>query len=137
MVSNDLEKLNHMPGTNTIIYLCGIYTLVFAILHIFFWKIFNWKNDLTRLSVINRGVMQILNVCLIYFFLFTAFICFFHTDELFKTSLGRSFLAGISLFWLLRTIQQFIFLKINNRIVHLLTILFFIGAILFALPVFL
>ena len=124
-----------MQGTKIIIYLCGIYSLGFAIFHIFFWKLFNWKNDLKKLSIVNRGVMQILNVCLIYFFLFVAFICFFHTNELIKTSLGKSFLIAFSFFWFLRTIQQFIFLKIYNPTVYLLTILFIIGTILFALPV--
>lgn len=126
-----------MPATKTIIYLCGIYSIAFAILHIFFWKLFNWKNDLKKISIVNSGIMQLLNVCLIYFFLLVAFICFFHTDELINTALGKTFLLAVSLFWLLRTVQQFIFLKIYNRTVYLLTIIFIIGSILFALPVFL
>ena len=126
-----------MPATNTLVYLCGLYSLGFAIFHIFFWKVFNWKSDLKKLSIVNRGIMQILNVCLMYFFLFSAFICFFYADELIKTPLGKSSLIALSLFWLLRSIQQFVFLKIYNRTVYLLTILFIIGAILFALPVFL
>ena len=126
-----------MPVAKIIIYLCGIYSLGFAIFHIFFWKLFNWKNDLKKLSIVNRGIIQILNVCLMYFFLIIAILCFIHTDELIKTALGKSFLIAVSFFLLLRTIQQFIFLKIYNRTVYLLTIIFIIGAILFAVPVFL
>ena len=117
-----------MAGSTGIIYLCGIYSSGFVIFHIFFWKLFNWITDLNKLSVLNCGMVQILNVCLIYFFLFTAFICFFYAEDLRNTALGRSFLIGISLFWLSRTIQQFIFLKITNKIVNLLTGLFIVGA---------
>ena len=38
--------------------------------------------------------------------------------------LGRSLLAAMSLFWVGRTIEQFIFLRINDRRVHALTALF-------------
>jgi hypothetical protein len=46
-------------------------------------------------------------------------------------------MTGMSIFWIIRTIEQFIFLPLNNRFVHLLTIMFIAGAILFLLPVIL
>lgn len=79
--------------------------------------------------------MQILNVQIIYYFVFVAFICFFFPEELASTSLGKIFLGGNSLFWLTRTIQQFIFLRARDFRIHILTIIFAIGAILFAVPV--
>lgn len=121
----------------TIILLCGIYSVALAIFHILFWKIFNWKNDLKKLSFANRAIIQILNTRIIYFFLFVAFICFVYPTELLTTGLGQTFLAGIALFWLGRTIEQFIFLKPNHGLVHILTIVFVIGTILFALPIML
>ena len=125
-----------MTEQKTIIYLCGIYSLGFAIFHIFFWKLFKWKYELTKLSAINRGVVQILHVCLMYFFFLVAYSCFFHADELINTSFGKAFLIANSFFLLLRTILQFIFLKIYNPTVYLLTILFIIGSILFGLAAF-
>lgn len=119
----------------TVIFICGLYSIAFAIFHVFFWKLFHWKKELSKLSFANKAIVQILNTRLIYFFLFIAFICFVYPDELLSSNLGKAFLAGISLFWLGRTIEQFVFLKVNNRYVHVLTIIFIAGTVLFALPV--
>lgn len=80
--------------------------------------------------------MQILNVQIIYYFVFAAFVCFFFPGELASTSLGKVFLGGNSLFWLIRTIQQFIFLRARDFRIHILTIIFITGAVLFAVPAF-
>ena len=119
-----------------IIYLCGFHSLGFAIFHLFFWKLFKWKTDLQNISKPNKGIIQIANIRLIYIFLFTAFLCFFFTQDLYTTNLGKAFLIGGSLFWLGRTIEQFIFLRIKHRLIHLLTALFVLGTILFLLPLF-
>jgi hypothetical protein len=120
-----------------IIYCCGVFSLGFAVFHTFFWKIFDWKNDLRNNSIANRAIIQIANLCLIYLFLFIAFVCFAFANELLNTKLGNAFLIGISIFWFLRTVEQFIFLPYNHRLIHLLTFLFVLGTVLFALPVFL
>ena len=118
------------------IILCGLYCLGFALFHSQFWRLFDWRNELAKLSPHNRGIMQIFNTRLIYFFLFVAAACFFFTEELATTPLGHFFLLGMSLFWLGRTIEQFVFLKIDHSLVHLLTYIFILGTILFAIPVF-
>ena len=118
---------------NTIILLCGLYNIGFAIFHIAFWKIFHWDNELKKLSFANKGIMQILNVQMIYYWLFVAIACFAFPTELLTTKFGNFFLIGNSIFWLLRTIQQFIFLRANHIAIHILTFIFMIGALLFAL----
>ena len=50
------------------------------------------------------------------------------------TNVGKVFLVGMALFWVGRTIEQFIFLPYNRPIIHWLTALFALGAVLFALP---
>ncbi len=122
---------------DVIIFIGGIHSLFFAVFHMGFWKIFKWKTELIKMNLPNRAIMQILNLCMIYFFLFTASICFFFTKELYASSLGEAFLCGISLFWLARAIEQFIFLPVNKLFVHVLTILFVAGFIIFLLPVIL
>ena len=119
------------------ILLCGIYSLSFAVFHTLFWRLFRWKDDLNHLMPANKAIMQIANIRLIYFFVFVAAICFIFPQELSTTQLGRFFLAGMSLFWLGRAIEQFVFLKgIDHKMVHLLTYLFLLGAIMFAIPLF-
>ena len=118
------------------IYCAGVYSLSLAVFHILFWRIpmFNWKEELDKLSPINKGVMQVLNLCLIVLFVLIGFISLTHTSELLYTSLGRTLLAGLSMFWLIRFICQFVFWKNNRLIYH---IIFASGFILFLLPLLL
>lgn len=117
------------------IYICGLHSLLFAVFHMAFWRLFKWKTQLRKMSLVNRATMQVLNTRLIFIFLLFAFLCFVYPRELYATSLGQALLAGISLFWLGRLIEQFIFFRVNNAYTHLLTLLFFLGFILFLLPV--
>ena len=121
----------------TILLMCGLYNIGFALFHFGFWKIFEWNKDLKKLSFANKAIMQILNIQICYYFLFTAFICFAFPNELLTTKLGNCFLIGCSLFWLIRTLQQFVFLRANHYKIHILTFIFLIGTVLFSLPVLL
>ncbi|MEO8365632.1 MAG: hypothetical protein ABI538_05430 [Pseudoxanthomonas sp.] len=117
-----------------LVQLCGIHSFAFAAFHLAFWKLFDWKRDLQRVRLPTRAITQILNLRLIYFFLGIGVLCFAFPDELRATPLGRALLVFMSLFWVGRTIEQFVFLRVNKPLVHVLTVLFVIGAILFALP---
>ena len=117
------------------IYLCGLHSMLFAVFHAAFWKLLGWPSTLVGLSRENRAITQILNIRLIYIFLFAAFLCFFFTEDLYSTTLGRAFLAGMSVFWFGRTLEQFIFLRRNHWLIHLLTALFLLGILIFLLPV--
>lgn len=86
-------------------------------------------------SVANRASLQISNLLLIFIFLLMAFLCFFYTNQLSDTETDRIILAGLSGFWVLRIITQFIFLAYNKTALHILTAAFIIGDVLFALPV--
>jgi hypothetical protein len=117
-----------------LLYLCGAYNLAFAIFHISFWKIFKWKEDLKGNSVGNRAIMQILNIRLIYIFFLMAFIYFFYPDQLLETKIGFVLLIGFLGFWIGRTIEQFIFLRVKSKMVTILTIVFFAGIVIHLLP---
>ncbi|MDD5362423.1 MAG: hypothetical protein PHN88_09845 [Ignavibacteria bacterium] len=114
--------------------ICGIYNLAFAVFHIMFWKIFNWKDDLAKLRAGNRAVMQILNIRLIYVFLLMAFVYLFYSSQLAETPLGFVLLIGFLGFWVGRTIEQFIFLRIKSTMVTVLSVVFLIGVMLHLLP---
>ena len=118
-----------------LLHLCGIYNLAFAIFHISFWKIFKWNEDLKRNSVGNRAIIQILNIRLIYIFLLMAFIYFFYPDQLIETKIGFVLLIGFLGFWIGRTVEQFIFLRVKSKMVTILTVVFFIGIIIHLLPI--
>ncbi|MBX9399855.1 hypothetical protein K4L06_00920 [Lysobacter sp. BMK333-48F3] len=85
-------------------------------------------------AVADRAILQILNLRLIYVLLGIAALYFFHTDQLQNTALGRAALIGMALFWVGRTVEQFVFLRINRPMVHALTALFVLGAAIFSAP---
>ncbi len=117
-----------------ILTLCGVYNLLFAIFHICFWKIFKWKEDLQRNSIANRAIIQILNVRLIYIFLLMSFLYFFCKDQMMTSDIGLVLLIGFFGFWVGRTIEQFVFLKVKSKISTILTFIFFTGIIIHLLP---
>lgn len=116
------------------IQLAGLHSFAFALFHLAFWKFFRWDRELAKVGIVTRAITQILNLRLIYVFLGMGALCFLFTHELHTTSLGRALLVFMSLFWVGRTIEQFVFLRINRPMVHVLSMLFVIGAMLFALP---
>jgi hypothetical protein len=113
----------------------GFYHLGFAIFHLFFWRLFNWKKDLAYLSIINRAVMQILNLCLTFVFVVVAYISIFYSSDLISTSLGRVIIGSISMFWLIRLGEQLFFFGLKKRPSIILIILFIIGFIIYLIPV--
>lgn len=120
----------------TLIYIGGFYCLAFAIFHLAFWKLFDWKNELPKLKAVNRGVMQVLNLRLTYVFFVVAFLSFFFADDLISTKLGNVILASISIFAVMRAIEQLIFWKVEKVGIVFFFILL-IGAGIFAAPLFL
>ncbi len=117
-----------------VIYLCGIYNLLFALFHLFFWKIFNWESELKKLHFSNKAIMQILNLRIIYVFFLMSFIYFFYAQEIVTSELGYVIIAGMSIFWLGRTIEQFVFFNFKSKRVNMLTVVFLLGTIIHFLP---
>ncbi len=138
----DKTKVQYRITPNTMIdhlllLLCGLHSIAFAVFHLFFWKLLHWNTDLKNLGSINRGVMQILNIQLIFIFLTIGGLCLYFGAELKTSNPGRFMLGAMAVFWLLRLVQQFIFLKQHHWAMLLLTGMFLLGAGLFAFAVFL
>ena len=112
----------------------GVFNLAFAIFHLLFWRIFNWKTELRKLDLMNSAIMQVLNLCLTFCFLIFAYISFFHLEELLTTSIGKALLAGITIFWLLRAVEQIIFFGIKHWQSIIFLLVFAVGTILYAVP---
>lgn len=123
-------------SSDLLVRLAGVHSFGFAAFHLAFWKLFDWKRELAKVGLPTRVVTQILNLRLIYLFLGVGIACFTFTTELHATPLGRAVLGFMALFWVGRTLEQFVFLRINHAMVHVLTVLFVLGAALFALPLF-
>ncbi len=121
--------------SETVVFVGGVYSLGFAIFHLMFWRLFRWKKDLASLTLVNRSVMQILNLCLTFVFLVMAYVSFFHSPELIQTSLGKTILVAFSLFWFLRMVEQVVFFGVKNRVSIILTLVFLLGSVIYLVPV--
>ncbi|MEO6725817.1 MAG: hypothetical protein ABIU20_09690 [Blastocatellia bacterium] len=107
----------------TLIKIGGIANIGWFVFHCFFWRLFNWGSQLKRLNDTNRGVMQVLNLCLSFIFLIFAAVSLLYAEELCNSGLGRVMLIGIGGFWILRLIEQPIFFGVS-RISNLFSLLF-------------
>ncbi len=112
----------------------GIYHILLVIFHLSFWYIFNWGEDLLSLSFLNRQIMQVLNLCLTFAFVIFGYISLVHTKELLSTSLGKSLLGFIALFWLLRGIEQAVFFTLGHWASVAFLLFFLVGMMLYAVP---
>jgi len=124
---NNLAEVSLLAG--------GIYNLGFTIFHLFFWKLFDWKNDLASLTPVNRSVMQILNLCLTFMILVMSYVSLFLPKEMLATNLGRNLLAAFALFWFLRMLEQIFMFEVKNRLSVVFTLIFLLGSILYIVPV--
>jgi len=114
----------------------GVLAAAFAVFHVFFWKLFRWKEDLATLSSLNRAIVQILNLCLTFVFVAFAYISLVHPAELLATGLGRSLLFLIAAFWYLRAVEQVVFFGLRRPLSMMFFVIFVVGGSLYAVHLF-
>lgn len=78
--------------------------------------------------------MQVLNLSLTFAFVIFGYVSLFHSRELLETALGHSLLVLISLFWLLRAIEQIVFFKLKHWGSAVFLTVFLSGAMLYGIP---
>ena len=123
-----------MTISETMIQIGGVFAVVFAVFHLFFWKLFRRKTDLAKLTALNRAVMQILNLCLMFVFVIVAYVSLAHTNELLSTRLGRTLLVLIAACWYFRAALQIVFFGLRTLLSMLLFVTFLAAGTLYALP---
>lgn len=115
------------------LYAAAGFNVALALFHLAFWRLFQWKTELAKLHPTNRGVVQVLNVMLSFFFVFMAAMQLIWAHELPTIGPGRMLLAGMTLFWSVRAVLQFVFWRtLPLRINLVFGALFAIGAALHA-----
>ena len=112
----------------------GLYNLAFALLHLLFWWLLRWKEELPNLSPVNQALMQVLNLGVAFTLLIFGYISLAHTRELLVTPLGRALLMLIALFWLARAIEHVAFFEHRYWQSQVFFVLFVFGAVLYVYP---
>ena len=122
---------------NTLLIIGGFHAFLFSAFHLCFWRLFQWRTELARVSAINKGAMQVLNLCLTYFFIALGLITIADREEVLATRLGHHLLLVLSTFWIIRFIEQFVFFPEKSWRSVILDILFVAGAVIYATPLLL
>jgi hypothetical protein len=119
-----------------LIKLGGIYNLGLVVFHLLFWRIFNWGEDLRKLSFLNRAIMQVLNLSLTFVFVIFAWLSLAHSAGLLASPLGHGLLVLMALFWFLRALQQPLFFGLRHWGSVAFLLIFLTGAALYGVPAF-
>jgi len=76
--------------------------ILLSLLHVVFPKRFAWREQLARLSLINRQIMKVHSFFIALMVSLMGLLCLTSSDDLLHTSLGRRISLGIAIFWALR-----------------------------------
>ena len=117
--------------------IAGVINVLLIVLHLFFSKLLNWKKQLPKIDTVNAAVLKILNLLIMVFFLYSAYLSFFAQQDLISTELGKSLLVFLSLFWVVRLLTQFTHLSLNGVEDYVLTIAFVALIIGYGMPLIL
>jgi hypothetical protein len=85
----------------------GALLIIIALLHFSFPKYFNWKQELSSLSLINRQLMYVHSFFIALVVFLIGLLCLSSENELIYTNLGKKISLGLGLFWAIRLFVQF------------------------------
>jgi hypothetical protein len=85
----------------------GLSLMVLGFVHAIFPKQFNWKQELSSLSIINREMMYIHTFFIALTLLLIGLLCLTSSNELIATTLGKRVSLGLGIFWTIRLFMQF------------------------------
>lgn len=85
----------------------GFILVLLAAIHLIFPKYFNWKQELSSLSLINKQVMYVHTFFIALIVLLMGILCICCATDMVNTTLGRQVSFGLFVFWGCRLIFQF------------------------------
>ena len=116
------------------LYAGGVLHAAWAVFHLLFPRIFNWAKALEPLDSLNRSIMQVLNLCLTFYFAVAAYLSLFYAKELLNTPLGHKLLTVFAAFWLLRLALQQRFFRMVHPASLLLSAAFLLTMLAYGIP---
>jgi hypothetical protein len=119
-----------LRAASALIVAAGLFNFALAVFHLSFWRQFHWQDELPRLGVVNRGIMQVLNLCLTYVFIVAAVLLLLFPLEAFATELGTFLLLAMAGFWLLRAILQPMYFQLRHSLSQGLFAIFVVGTLI-------
>jgi hypothetical protein len=86
----------------------GWILILLAIVHVVFPKRFNWTEELSSLSLINRQVMYVHTFFIALVVLLMGILCLTSAKELIETDLGKKIVLGLGVFGCLDCLFSFL-----------------------------
>jgi hypothetical protein len=122
----------------------GILLIVLAFIHVTFPRYFNWKQELSSLSLINKQIMHVHSFFIAFTVFLMAVLCITSSKELIGTILGKRICLGLGIFWTTRLFIQFFGYstkvwrgKVFETIVHILFSIFWVYLSVIFISIFL
>jgi hypothetical protein len=98
------------------IYVGGALTLIMAIFHTRFYRMFNWKTDFDKVTVLNARIIYTVHLALVLLFFMLGIISIVNARELAQSiGLALGFNLLFSVFWLWRLVWQFAYFKREKK----------------------
>src|SRR5260370_41687311 len=85
----------------------GFCLTALGLVHVIFPKQFNWKQELSSLSIMNREMMYVHTFFIAFTLLLVGILCLTSSTELIETILGKRISLGLGVFWIVRLYVQF------------------------------
>jgi hypothetical protein len=85
----------------------GTLLVLLGMLHFVFPRYFNWKMQLSSLSLINRQLMYVHTFFIAFVVFFMGVLCISSSTDLLKTALGKQICLFLGVFWSVRLFVQF------------------------------
>jgi hypothetical protein len=85
----------------------GVLLIALALVHIVFPKYFNWRKELSSLSLINRQMITVHTLFIALTIFLMGLLCLTSSGELIETNIGNKISLGLGIFWTSRLFIQF------------------------------
>jgi hypothetical protein len=85
----------------------GSLLILLGLVHAIFPRQFNWKQELSSLSTVNREMMYVHTFFIAITLLLVGLLCLISSTDLINTTFGKQVSLGLGIFFSLRLIVQF------------------------------
>ncbi len=85
----------------------GYLLILLALIHLVFPRYFNWRRELSYLSLINKQLMYVHTFFIALVVFLMGVFCIYSSSDIIYTKLGQQLSLGLCIFWTTRLIFQF------------------------------
>jgi hypothetical protein len=98
------------------IYVGGILTILIALFHTRFYRMFNWEGDFKKIALLNQRVLYTVHLALLFLFFMLGSLSIIYARELSQGfGLAFGFNLASALFWVWRLVWQFVYFKKRSK----------------------